>query len=56
MGITSSKADTAPPPMPNFSKGTSPVVQQALKDLKEVSCFFIERKHHAFAIISDVIA
>eukprot|EP00882_Tetradesmus_deserticola_P014019 GHRQ01014897.1.p1 GENE.GHRQ01014897.1~~GHRQ01014897.1.p1 ORF type:complete len:218 (+),score=59.14 GHRQ01014897.1:132-785(+) len=36
MGITSSKADTAPPPMPNFSKGTSPV-QQALKDLKEES-------------------
>jgi hypothetical protein len=37
MGVTYSKADTAPPPMPNFAKGTSPVVQQALKDLKEVS-------------------
>lgn len=35
MGVTYSKADTAPPPMPNFTKGTSPVVQQALKDLKE---------------------
>eukprot|EP00877_Chromochloris_zofingiensis_P008556 jgi/Chrzof1/3954/Cz13g14220.t1 len=34
MGVVYSKADTAPPPMPNFVGGASPVVTAAIADLK----------------------
>ena len=36
MGITQSKAeDSAPPAMPNFVQGSSPVMQAAIEELKE---------------------
>lgn len=37
MGLTVSKAESAPPPMPNFTKAANPVLESASKDLKEAS-------------------
>ena len=34
MGLIHSKADAAPPPMPNFLASGSPVVKAAIDDLK----------------------
>lgn len=42
MGVVYSKADTAPPPMPNFVGGASPVVTAAIADLKAD----VRRRHH----------
>lgn len=53
MGITSSKADSAPPPMPNFTKGSSPVVEQALKDLKEEQ---VRLQGHSYTCSSSATA
>lgn len=53
MGLTVSKADSAPPPMPNFTKAANPVLESASKDLKEASMTdaFLSFCGHFFELI-----